>query len=147
MFLIIGLACIYAGIKLIRLLASIRKWPSTKGTLIEKYLADPIQTSKDCPDDKRIFAKYNYTVDTAEYEGTNVYAIEIIKGERMSLSRQALRQMEKIDNEPTVYYNPDKPTESFLIADSNAWRVILLVSGILCTTISLIVLIVEILNF
>lgn len=62
----------------------------------------------------------------------------------MSLSKQAFKQLEKIENDTTVYYNPDKPGESFLIADSNARGVIILVSGILCAIISLIVLIVEI---
>lgn len=138
---IIGNAAIFGAIKFLRFSKKIKQWPSIKGHLNEKWLGKPTHTTTDTPDDMKIFAKYSYFVNGVKYNGENVYALEIMKGERTALSRMTNKTMRSIENDPKVYYNPNKPSESFLLFDRMWIFWILIIVGTLMILFSFLLLI------
>jgi len=110
--LIIGLGILFAGIKTYKLGKRIKRWPKTRVNIISIETAPAKSGRRNM---KTIKAKYSFNVNGKIYEGNKVNSIELIGAEKGMLQKQAEKEIEAIKNNPGVWYNPENPTESFLV--------------------------------
>lgn len=138
--LIIGILSFLSGLKYIKFRNRVKIWPSVQGQLIEKTIGKPLYTSIDGGNSNRIFVKYTYTIENNSYDNTVFYAHEINLGERTNTTNLTKRIITKIENQPTVYYNPEKHSESYLKLGSSMWGYVMLIGGFLFVLTSVILL-------
>jgi hypothetical protein len=86
-----------------------RKWPSVSGTVVERGI-EPMQS------DARTFTprvRYHYTVAGREYAGHQVYRT----GRAGSMKQSAQRLVDGLPDSIPVHYNPEDPSQAFLLAN------------------------------
>src|SRR5579871_620995 len=86
-------------------------WPTAPGRIVERGI-QPLQT------DGRSFTpslKYRYTVAGKEYAGHQVYRT----GSVGSVKQSAQRLVDGLPESIPVHYNPENPSEAFLLANPN----------------------------
>jgi hypothetical protein len=84
-----------------------RSWPAVSGKIIERGV-ETMQT------DGRSFTpivKYSYTVEGKEYSGRRVYRTGSVGSSR----RAAQRLVDGLPDSTPVYYDPENPSEAFLL--------------------------------
>ena len=90
-------------------LAKSRNWPAVAGKIVERGV-ETMQT------DARSFTprlKYSYTVAGKQYAGQQVYRT----GRVGSTKRSAQQLVDSLPDSIPVHYNPENPSEAFLLAD------------------------------
>jgi hypothetical protein len=102
-----------------------RNWPTVKGRILERGIQS-MQT------DGRSFTprvKYSYTVAGTEYLGETVYRT----GNVGSLKDSARRLTDALPEAIPVHYNPQEPSEAYLLANPvwYYWLILIFGTGIL----------------
>ena len=96
----------------------VSRWPSTTGTLhsetIEKWGNREFVTSNQ---QYKVAALYTYSVDGTTYQGKRVSPWIIIASHnaRFLLKHQLNQTQKQSDNNVTIFYNPRKPSKSWLV--------------------------------
>jgi hypothetical protein len=86
-----------------------RNWPTVSGKILERGV-EPMQTGRQSFSPK---VRYSYTVGGTEYAGQQVYRT----GRAGSLKQSAQRLVDGLPESIPVHYNPDNPSEAFLLAN------------------------------
>ena len=118
----------YMGYKNFR----VKRWPTAEGTIVEKSVVatDKATSARTAHYEARV--RYRFTVDGTEHEATGIRpSIEITsKSEAQTL-------IDGLDEQVTVHYNPDKPSEAYLQTNSIAWPILAVILGLFGTLIGL----------
>lgn len=112
--IIIGGVATFMGIKLMRFRIRLSNWKETSGKILHKRVDEKEILPGADLDNFRIYLSYEYQVNGNNFIGNRYNAIELLGGETASLKRIANKEIEKLPEEITVYYDPQKPSDSFV---------------------------------
>lgn len=118
--LLIGTVGLWAGFKQLRNRTKLNRWPTTKGRVIERGTYLPNVPSTGPPAFRHApFVKYVYQVLGEEFTS------DYIRPKRIQLPQHntkkwAQKKAESFPDEVIVHYNPEDPSESFLVQTSLA---------------------------
>ncbi len=111
--LLLGVAALWAGVRVAGQMQRRRAWPTATGTVRFRRLAVARQLRG------RQFAPcvtYDYEVRGRTYRNDQVYAIA---GTSAS-ARRMMRVVEALPSTVSVHYDPDDPAQSYLLPNSRA---------------------------
>jgi hypothetical protein len=129
--LLIGTVGVWAGVKQLGNRVALNKWPTTKGKVIERGTYQPFIPAAGPPGFRYApLVKYVYQVAGKEF--TN----DRIRPKRIQLPQHntkewAQKKANSFADEVTVHYNPEDPSESFLIQTSKLMLYIVIGSSCL----------------
>lgn len=112
--IIIGSVATLMGIKLFRFRIKLSNWINTKARVLHKKVDEREILPGTELANFRTFITYEYKVDGDKHIGNRYNAIELLGGESASLKKMALKEVQKLPDEITVYYNPENPNEAFV---------------------------------
>jgi hypothetical protein len=124
--LLIGVVGIWTGFRQLRNRSILNRWNTTKGKVIERSVYQPnIATLSVSGFRWSPLIKYAYHVDGKEFVNDCIHP-KRIQAVQHSSKKWAQKRMESFADEVTVHYNPEDPSESFLIQTpkSTLWIVI-----------------------
>lgn len=106
----------YSGIYRIK----IRRWPSTKGHLIDSNVKGGVIDSGSSDQSFTVDVLYEYTVSGTKYRGNRLSDLIIMVSYnlRFLLKKRLAGIMKNDDGSVVVFYNPKNPKKSFLIKPS-----------------------------
>jgi Protein of unknown function (DUF3592) len=140
--LLIGTVGVWAGVKQLGNRVALNKWPTTKGKVIERGTYQPFIPAAGPPGFRYApLVKYVYQVAGKEF--TN----DRIRPKRIQLPQHntkewAQKKANSFADEVTVHYNPEDPSESFLVQTSRAMLFIVCVASSLAILLGLLFLLV-----
>lgn len=129
--LLLGITTLYAGIKMRVSKYNLDAWQKTKGTILEKRVDKKQLASGSSRANFRVYVTYEYVVNDKTYQSNIYNAIELSKGEIASLENMAVKEMNELPTEVTVYYNPENAMEAYLYNQSSAFSWVAIVVGVL----------------
>ncbi len=108
-------------------------WSAVEGTVLERHLEPGRRAWRKEP---RVV--YAYVVDGKSYKNDQVFMLPHTDGDEAEMRNLVDSE---IPAKPQVYYDPDEPAQSYLIASSKLWFYILLPVGIVLVLVGLIILV------
>jgi hypothetical protein len=115
----------------------VASWPTVEGMVLETYYED----GDDCADENddgyydddectfycEIKVRYNFTVDNRVYSNTELIEhSDDAKGTGIQdFCQEELEGRYAVNGTVTVYYNPDDPSENFIVNEPSSWIAIL----------------------
>lgn len=129
-----GIASIYFGLRNLRLAQQSQCWPSVPGRItvseVQSHKFDNGEEAVDFP-----VVRYTYSVCGVKYEGARIsYGDGDISNFGLAAATEIVDCYPKC-GELSVYYNPDRPSDSVLVFDVGTKVYTLLRIGIVCLLI------------
>ena len=109
--LFIGSVALWMAFYVFRKVGRDRNWPTVPGEIMERGLGDVVGVEN--PASYAPHVKYRYSVGGKEYVNEQVYTVGKIGYPR----DKALRLVNDLPNPVPVHYNPQDPSESYLLAN------------------------------
>lgn len=129
----LGIASIIAACTTTSDIRAKSDWSSVEGRVLERHLEPGRRAWRKEP---RVV--YAYVVDGKSYKNDQVFMLPHTDGDEAEM-RDLVDSV--IPDKPQVYYSPDDPAQSYLIASSKLWFYILLPAGILLILVGLVILV------
>lgn len=131
--LIIGVAAVYTGNRTLKHRRRVYSWPMLNtGKIISKTIGKRKLTGGGGTATNYIIEiEYEFLVEGKKYNGNHYYAIELIGGERAMLYKATEKLINELKDPIPVFYNPENPSESYIIKDHPWFMYFSLVVGIL----------------
>src|SRR6185503_4917611 len=123
LFLFFCVLAFWAARYFSRELRRTRDWPTVPGRILERGVGEPMGTGRTYMPRVR----YAYRVDGKEYTGDQVYVIR----RTGNLPGAVQKLVDSLPDPVTVHYNPQNPTQTWLIANSWGMFWLLLAVGLL----------------
>lgn len=118
--LLIGLGGLWAGGTALRSRAALDRWKTTQGRVIERSTYQPgIATLSNSAYCYSPLVRYVYQVEAREYTGDCIYPKRVQLPEH-STQDWAQKRAASFADSVLVHYNPEDPTESFLVQTPKA---------------------------
>ncbi|MBI3511677.1 MAG: DUF3592 domain-containing protein [Bacteroidetes bacterium] len=127
--LLVGSMAVYYGAKLFRMWRRMSRWTICDGELISKKTG-PRKLSSGGRANKVILAKYRFSVNGKSFTGNTVFPIEILKGEKGFLQKDAEKLLEKITPVVKVHYDPIDPETNILFPGGPGLALLMIGMGI-----------------
>jgi hypothetical protein len=132
---LIGTVGLWAGFKQLRNRVALNRWPTTKGKVIERGVYEPYIPTAGPPAFRHSpLVKYIYQVAGQEFTSDRIRPKRIQQPQH-NTKKWAQKTAESFPGEVTVHYNPEDPSESFLVQTSRA--MLYIVVGASCSAILL----------
>ena len=131
--ILLGVAAIIGGCTTTSEIRAKSGWPSVEGHVLERSLEPGRRAWRREP---RVV--YEYVVEGRRYQHDQVFMLPHADGDEVDMRRLIDSE---IPDRPQVYYDPDRPSQAYLIASSKLWFYILLPVGMLLALIGLVVMI------
>jgi Protein of unknown function (DUF3592) len=129
--LLIGTVGVWAGVKQLRNRVALNKWPTTKGKVIERGTYQPFIPAAGPPGFRYApLVKYVYQVAGKEFINDRIRP-KRIQLPQHNTKEWAQKKANSFADEVTVHYNPEDPSESFLIQTSKLMLYIVIGSSCL----------------
>jgi hypothetical protein len=113
--LLIGIVLMLTGFRQLKNRAALDRWPTTKGRVIERGTYQPYIPTAGPPAFRHSpLVKYVYKVAEKEYVSDRIRPKRIQQPQH-NTKDWALRTANKFPDEVDVQYNPEDPSESFLV--------------------------------
>ena len=133
--LLIGTVGLWTGLKQLRNRGALNKWPTTKGKVFERGTFQPDIPALGPPAFRHApLVKYVYYVGGKEFTNDRIRPKRIQQPQH-NTKEWAQKTANSFADEVTVHYNPEDPSESFLVQTSRA--VLYIVCGASCLAILL----------
>jgi hypothetical protein len=117
---LIGTVGLWAGVKQLRNRTKLNHWPTTKGRAIERGTFQPDIPALGPPAFRHSpLVRYVYQVSGKEFINDRIRPKRIQQPQH-NTKRWAQKKAESFPDEVTVHYNPEDPSESFLVQTSRA---------------------------
>jgi hypothetical protein len=131
--LIIGGFAVYSGVKTLKHRKRVYHWPMVStGKIISKTIGKrKLSGGGGTGANYRIDVEYEILVFGKIYTGHHYYAIELIGGERAMTYKMAEKMINNLQDPISVFYNPENPSESYMIKDHPWFMYFSLIVGIL----------------
>lgn len=131
--LLLGTIGLWTGVKQLRNRALFSQWKTTRGKVIERGTYQPDFAMLSVPAFRHApLVKYKYQVDDREFV-SNAIAPSRIQRPQHNTVKWAETKAAAFPEEVIVHYNPEDPTESYLLLTSKA--TLLVVVGASCLVI------------
>jgi hypothetical protein len=112
---VIGIVGIWTGVKQLRNRSALNRWPIQKGKVIERGTYQPyIPTAGPSAFRYAPLIRYVYQVDGKEFTSDSIRPKRIQQPQH-NTQKWAQAAANKFADEVTVHYNPEDPSESFLV--------------------------------
>lgn len=113
--LLIGIVGLWTGFRQLRNRAALDRWSTAKGKVIERGTYQPNIATLSTPAFRYApLVKYVYQVNGKEFVNDGIHPKRIQLPEH-STKKWAQKRAESFADEVTVHYNPEDPSESFLV--------------------------------
>jgi hypothetical protein len=143
---LIGVVGFLTGLKQLRNRTALNNWPTTKGKVIERGTYQPnIPTTGPPAFRHSPLVKYVYQVGAKEFTGDRIRPQRIQQPEH-NTKEWAQKRADSFADEVTVHYNPEDPSEAFLIQTSKSMLYIVIGASSLVIFVGLIVILVKLMN-
>lgn len=130
---LIGSVGLWAGFKQLKTRVKLNQWPTAKGRVIERGIYVPDVPTLGPPAFRYSpLVKYVYEVSGQEFMNDRIRPKRIQLPEH-NTKQWAQKRAESFAAEVTVHYNPEDPSESFLVQTSRA--MLYIVCGASCVAI------------
>jgi hypothetical protein len=130
---LIGAVGLWTGFKQLKNRAALNNWPTTKGKVIERRTYQPNIPTMGPPAFRHApLVKYVYQVSGKEFINDRIRPKRIQQPEH-NTKKWAQKRANSFADEVTVHYNPEDPSESFLVQTSKA--MLYIVIGVSCLVI------------
>ena len=129
--ILIGFGCLWLGRKMNKWTKRIKGWKQVQAKLISKKIGERKILQGTELNNYRIYIEYEFTVDGKTYHGNILNMIELEGGEQSMLMTTAERNIKKITDPISVYYDPQNPERSLAHKGSRALWFALIIVGIL----------------
>jgi hypothetical protein len=140
--LLIGAIGLWTGFKQLRNRTQLNNWPTTKGKVIERGTYQPDVPSTGPPAFRHSpLVKYVYQVSGQEFTSDSIRP-KRIQLPQHNTKEWAQKKAESFPDEVIVHYNPEDPSESFIIQTSRAMLFIVCVASSLAILLGLLFLLV-----
>jgi len=113
--LLIGIVGIWTGLKQLSNRKALNRWPTTKGTVVERGTFESNSGSvrkngfQYCP-----LVRYTYQISAGDFVNDYIHP-KRVQLPQHSTRKWAQQRAESFADEVTVHYNPEDPAESFLV--------------------------------
>jgi hypothetical protein len=139
---LIGTVGLWAGFKQLRNRTRLNAWPTTRGRVIERGTFQPDIPALGPPAFRHSpLVKYVYQVANKEFTNDRIRPKRIQQPQH-NTKKWAQKTAESFPDEVSVHYNPDDPSESFLVQTSRAMLYIVLAASCLAILFGLLFLLV-----
>jgi hypothetical protein len=139
---LIGTVGLWAGFKQLRNRTKLNTWPMTKGRVIERGTFQPDIPALGPPAFRHApLVKYVYKIGGKEFTNDRIRPKRIQQPQH-NTKKWAEKRAESFADEVTVHYNPEDPSESFLVQTSKAMLYIVIGSSCLAILFGLLFLLV-----
>ena len=140
---LIGIVGLLTGIKQLRNRTALNNWPTTKGKVIERGTYQPnIPTTGPPAFRHSPLVKYVYQVGAKEFTGDRINP-KRIQLPRHNTKAWAQKRADSFADEVTVHYNPEDPSEAFLIQTSKTMLYIVAGASTLAILVGLMIVLVK----
>lgn len=98
-----------------------KKWPKTTAKILEKEVRKNDRAITSNPAFRfEPFARYSYTIAEKNYENTEIYPDNL----RIYNSQEKIEKiLDKLPEQTEIFYNPDNPSESFILLPNKSWAI------------------------
>jgi len=128
--LIIGVACIWASLRMLKLYFRVKKWDRVNAKVISKEVFVHEKYSSDrSPYGLR--ATYEYKFHNLPYMGSKIYLAELAGGQIDHMKGSAEKKLNSITAEMLVFVNPEKPEESVMYCKGAGLYIFVFVVGLI----------------
>jgi hypothetical protein len=139
---LIGTVGLWAGFKQLRNRVALNKWPTTKGRVIERGTFQPDIPALGPPAFRHApLVKYVYQVSGQEFTNDRIRPKRIQQPQH-NTKKWAQKKAESFPYDVTVHYNPEDPSESFLLQTSRLMLYVVVGSSSLAILFGLLFLLV-----
>jgi hypothetical protein len=139
---LIGSVGLWAGLKQLRNRVALNSWPTTKGKVIERGTFRPFIPAAGPPAFRHSpLVKYVYQVSGKEFINNSIRP-KRIQLPQHNTKKWAQKKAESFPDEVSVHYNPEDPSESFLLQTSRLMLYVVVVSSCLAILFGLLFLLV-----
>ena len=139
---LIGSVGLWAGLKQLRNRVALNSWPTTKGKVIERGTFQPFIPAAGPPAFRHSpLVKYVYQVSGKEFISDSIRP-KRIQLPQHNTKKWAQKKAESFPDEVSVHYNPEDPSESFLLQTSRLMLYVVVVSSCLAILFGLLFLLV-----
>jgi Protein of unknown function (DUF3592) len=141
--LVLGLAGVWTGLRLLKQRALLQHWKTTSGRVIERGTYKPDHPMLSAPAFRYApLVRYSYQVDGKEFVSNSILPRRIQMPLHSTL-KWAERQSQSFSDEVTVYFNPENPAESYLLNTSKITLYIVLVASSVALLLGLLFLLLK----
>ena len=139
---LIGSVGLWAGLKQLRNRVALNSWPTTKGKVIERGTFQPFIPAAGPPAFRHSpLVRYVYQVSGEEFINDRIRP-KRIQLPQHNIKKWAQKKAESFPDEVSVHYNPEDPSESFLLQTSRLMLYVVVVSSCLAILFGLLFLLV-----
>jgi hypothetical protein len=139
---LIGTVGLWAGFKQLRNRTNLNTWPTTKGKVIERATYQPFIPAAGPPAFRHSpLVKYVYQVSGKEFTNDSIRP-KRIQLPQHNTKKWAQKRADSFADEVTVHYNPEDPSEAFLVQTSGAMLYIVIGASCLAILLGLLFLLV-----
>ena len=118
--LLVGTVGVVTGVTLLKRRTQFNHWKTTGGRVIERGTYQPDIPMLSAPAFRYApFVKYQYEIEGKEFVSNSILP-KRIQSPQHSTIKWAQKKAESFPDEVMVYYNPEDPSESYLVQTSKA---------------------------
>lgn len=128
--IVTGAICFWASIRFLRIFFKVKKWDRIKAKVVSKQMEIHAKYSTS-RSPYAVKAEYEYNYKGDAYTSNNIYLVELLKGQANHMEQTAKNKFDKIQNEMTVYVNPENPSEAVMFCEGVGLYFFILIVGLL----------------
>ena len=134
--LVISVAAFWFSVKFIRLYFKVRKWNRVDASvLLKEIILNPKSSSARSPYGLKVV--YAFKFNNKEYQGSNVYLVELAGGQANHMKSTAESKLNKIEDTMSIFVNPNDASQSVMYCEGLGLYVLVFFMGILSLLIGL----------
>jgi hypothetical protein len=137
LYLLIGFASIFYGLKILRTYMYVQCWTKVKARVITKAVL-PKRLTKSSRRPMRVSIEYIYDMNALTYKSDKVFLVELLNGERGFTSSAGEKFLQTVPDEIVVFVNPAKPEQSVMFADGLWLYLFMIVFGCMVFCVGLV---------
>jgi hypothetical protein len=134
--LLIGIVGLWTGLRALKMRATLDRWPTTKGKVIERGTFTPDYASGSPAFRHAPLVKYVYQVGGKEFVNDRLQP-KRIQQPRHNTQAWAQKRSAEFPDDVNVHYNPADPGESFLVQTSKKTLYLVIAASCLAILLSL----------
>lgn len=125
----IGIVGIMFGVKFLKLYFKVKGWDRVEAKVVSKEIAlhQKYSTTRT---PYKLSATYKYVFNGSEFIGTKIYLAELLGGQANHMKSDAEKRLERIQENMTIYVDPNNPKESLIYCEGAGLYYFILVMGV-----------------
>lgn len=134
--LLIGIACFWISLKMIRLYLKVKKWSRVDAQVISKeIIIHPKYSTTRTPYGLKVI--YSYVFNDQSYTGHHVYLAELAGGQANHLKSDAENKLSRIQASMPIFVDSTDPEQSVMYCEGIGLYIFVFCMGILSLLIGL----------